>query len=69
MKCRQEFLFWKKGHSDLLRFGDFIASISDPAKLQHQDCATILSNRFNQQYILNCLQAARLALRTAHLEA
>jgi hypothetical protein len=58
MKCRQEFLFWKKGHSDLLRFGDFIASISDPAKLQHQDCATILSNRFNQQFILNCIYNA-----------
>ena len=78
MRCGQDYLFWKKRCSDLIRFGDSLASLSNLSTLKFPDLPTLLDHRQDLDYLTNCLQASRLklnecqahskSLRTAHLE-
>ena len=79
VRCGQDYLYWKKRCSDCIRFGDYLASISNLSTLKYPDLLpTLLYHRQDLDYLTNCLQASRLnlnecqahskSLRTAHLE-
>ena len=45
MRCGQDYLFWKKRRSDLIRFGDSLASLSNLSTLKIPDLPTLLDHR------------------------
>ena len=45
MRCGQDYLFWKKRRSDLIRFGDSLASQSNISTLKIPDLPTLLDHR------------------------
>ena len=70
MKKGQELIFWKHRCSDLRRYGDSLASISDITTLTSRpDYASLCQNRYALSYSLHCLHAARFSLDECHLQA